>query len=79
MIAITIPQELWVSSILPEGILEQWLKPDRSRVQKGDAIATVRIEDALHTLMAPATGRLTIVLPANAVVDPGASIGRVES
>lgn len=78
MIAIMIPADLWASSILPEGILERWLKPDHSQVRQGEAVATVRIEDALHMLVAPATGQLTIALAANAMVEPGATIGRVD-
>lgn len=77
MIRITVSPELWSSTMLPEGILEKWLKPDGCFVEAGDCVATVRIEDALHELMAPAEGRLTIDRPVNAVVEPGAAIGHI--
>lgn len=74
---ITVPQELWATSLLPEGILEAWLAPDGSMVEAGDPIAAVRLEDSLHQLSAPARGRLHARLHMNAVVEPGMQIGDV--
>jgi len=74
---IAVPPDLWVTNVLPEGVIEQWLFPDRSRVEAGDPVATVRIEDALHELVAPARGRLSIGLKVNSVVEPGTVIGAV--
>lgn len=77
MITIAVPAELWSSVMLPEGILEKWLKPDGSFVEAGEAVASVRVEDALHELMAPAEGWLTIDRQANALVEPGAIVGHI--
>lgn len=77
MIAITVPAELWSCVILPEGILEKWLKPDGTLVEAGEPVATVRIEDSLHDLTAPRDGWLTIDRPVNAVVEPGAIVGHI--
>jgi pyruvate/2-oxoglutarate dehydrogenase complex dihydrolipoamide acyltransferase (E2) component len=74
---IEISQDLWANCILPEGVIERWLFRDGSRVQTGDPVATVRIEDALHELVAPARGRLNIGLKVNSVVEPGTAIGTV--
>jgi len=69
--------DLWTTTVMPEGVIERWLFPDGSRVEAGDPIATVRIEDALHELVAPARGRLNIGLKVNSVVEPGTAIGTV--
>ena len=69
--------DLWTTNVMPEGVIERWLFPDGSRVEAGDPIATVRIEDALHELVAPARGRLNIGLRVNSVVEPGTAIGTV--
>ena len=74
---IAVTPELWATSVLPEGLIEQWLFADGSMVEAGDPVAIVRIEDALHQLVAPARGRLNIDLRANSVVEPGAEIGTV--
>ena len=74
---IEVAPNLWTTSLLPEGLIEQWLFPDGSFVEAGDPIATVRIEDALHELTAPARGRLKIGMRANSVVEPGMGIGNI--
>ncbi|HKX36898.1 MAG TPA: biotin/lipoyl-containing protein [Rhizorhapis sp.] len=74
---IAVSPDLWATSMLPEGIIERWIFPDGSRVEAGDPIATVRIEDALHELVAPARGQLSIGLKVNSVVEPGMDIGTI--
>jgi hypothetical protein len=74
---ICIPDDLWSSSILPEGILECWLVADQIQVATGSPIAQLRIEGALHDLLAPAAGRLTQITAPGAVIDPGALIGEI--
>ena len=76
---IKIDPGLWASNMLPEGVVEKWLKPDGAYVESGDAVAAVRIEDALHEISAPATGWLTADAKVNSVVDPGAVIGHIGS
>lgn len=77
MTPIRVETGLWSTSILPEGLIEKWLVPDGCFVKAGDALASVRIEGAVHQLLAPSEGRLTIVRGANSVVDPGAVIGHI--
>jgi len=74
---IAVSPDLWATSMLPEGIIEQWIFPDGSCVEAGDPIAIVRIEDALHELVAPARGRLSIGLKVNSMVEPGVGIGTI--
>ncbi len=65
---IQVPPELWASTIMPEGILERWLVADGGPVRLGDPVATVRIEAALHDLMAPCKGRLHIDRETDSVI-----------
>ena len=62
-------EALWRNSMLPEGILERWLVADGDTARAGHAIAHVRIEGALHDIVAPATGLLSI--SALSVIEPG--------
>ncbi len=71
-------EDLWASSMLPEGIVERWFVPDGAFVKTGDRIAEIRIEDARHEIIAPATGRLTIVLAINGIIEPGSVFGKID-
>lgn len=78
MVDIMIASDLWGSSMLPEGILEQWLVPNGKAVRAGELVAVVRIEDALHEIAAPVAGMLARAMKPNEVFEPGAIIGQVE-
>jgi pyruvate/2-oxoglutarate dehydrogenase complex dihydrolipoamide acyltransferase (E2) component len=75
---ILVAEALWASNMLPKGILERWAVPDGAAVNAGDRIAEVRIEDALHEIMAPSGGRLTIAVATNGIVEPGSVIGQLD-
>jgi pyruvate/2-oxoglutarate dehydrogenase complex dihydrolipoamide acyltransferase (E2) component len=64
-------QALWRNSMLPEGILDRWLIVDGDTARAGHAIAQVRIEGALHDIVAPVTGLLSISAPKLSVIKPG--------
>ncbi|MER9371114.1 biotin/lipoyl-containing protein [Mesorhizobium sp. M0491] len=74
---IKVDETLWASSMLPEGILEQWFIASGDTIKAGDRIAEIRVEGALHEIVAPAGGRATIVATTNARhrtrLDPGDS------
>lgn len=74
---IPVPAELWGCNLMPEGILERWIMPDGGAVSSGDPVAVVRIEDALHDLTAPASGRLRILTCSDSMVEPGTVIGQI--
>ena len=57
--------------------MERWFIADGATVAAGAPIAEIRIEDALHEITAPASGRLTIVAAANTVVEPGSLLARL--
>ena len=62
---------------MPEGVLERWLVSDGTQVRAGEAVAAVRIGEALHDIVSPASGRLEVLAPESEVVDPGCIIGEV--
>ncbi len=74
---IRVDEALWASSMLPEGIVERWFIMDGVTVAVGDLMAEIRIEDALHEITAPASGRLTIVAATNTVIEPGSLLARL--
>ena len=76
---IKVDEALWASSMLPEGIVERWFITSGTRIKAGERIAEVRIEDALHDIIAPANGRATIVAAANAVVEPGSILATLDT
>jgi hypothetical protein len=76
-VTLKVPPEFWALSALPEGYIEQWLVPDGAQVSAGAPVAQVRVEGALHKLLAPATGRIVIESGTNSVVDPGMQVGRI--
>ena len=75
---LTVSDDLWASSILPEGCLERWRVADGAIVHLGQAVAELKIEDALHEFLAPASGRLSQSARAHSVVEPGTLLGRLE-
>jgi pyruvate/2-oxoglutarate dehydrogenase complex dihydrolipoamide acyltransferase (E2) component len=77
MADIKVASALWASSLLPEGIIEKWLRSDGAFVEAGEPVATVRIEDALHELTASAEGWLNAEVQAGSVIDPGTVIGHI--
>ena len=76
---IKIDEALWASSILPEGTVVRWLVADGAQVTAGKPIAEVRIEDALHEITAPASGRVTIVAAVNNVIEPGSLLATLST
>jgi hypothetical protein len=76
-VQIRVAPELWATSIMPQGVLQKWLRPDGTLVEAGEPVASVRIEDSLHELMAPVSGWLRTGCAPNSVVEPGMVIGHL--
>ena len=74
---IRIDESLWSARVAPEGILEQWFRPDGAQVVAGEKLARVQIEGALHEVTSPAAGQLRVLASAGSVLDPGCVIGQV--
>jgi hypothetical protein len=62
-------ETLW--RMLPKGILERWLIADGDTTRAGHAIAQVRVKGALHDIVSPANGLLSISAPRLSVIEPG--------
>jgi pyruvate/2-oxoglutarate dehydrogenase complex dihydrolipoamide acyltransferase (E2) component len=59
-------------------VLERWLVPDGSTVAAGDPVAAIRLEAALHEVIAPVPGRLAIAAAEGAVIEPGTLLARLD-
>ena len=75
---IKVDEALWVSSMLPQGVVKRWFIANGATISAGERIAEIRIEDALHEIVAPASGRATIVAPVNAVIEPGSILATLD-
>ena len=78
MLDVRIADDLWATSLCPQGRLERWLVEDGQLVRRGEALAEVRLEDALHDILSPATGRARRVARVGDIVEPGALLARLE-
>jgi pyruvate/2-oxoglutarate dehydrogenase complex dihydrolipoamide acyltransferase (E2) component len=76
---IRVSEALWSTGMLPEGILERWLVEDGALVRVGEAVAAIRIGEALHDITSLAEGLMAIMAPAGDLVDPGCIIAEVAS
>lgn len=56
MAKLVVAPEFWISRMLPEGTVEQWLVADGATVAEGDLVAELRIEGELVKLKAPTGG-----------------------
>lgn len=72
MAEIHVAEGLWST-----GMLERWLVLDGARVEAGEAVAAIRIGEALHDIVSPASGRLEVLAPASEMVDPGCIIAEI--
>ena len=52
MLDLKVPDDLWATATLPEGVLERWLVSNGATVRAGEPVAIIRIEEALHEIMA---------------------------
>ena len=61
-----------------EGVISVWYFKDGETVAQGDVLAEVMNEKAATSFEAPASGRLTILVPAEVAVRCGDVIARIE-
>ena len=72
-----VPEGLWQTSIMPEGILERWLARDGEIVAAGEAVAAIRVGESLHDVVSPSNGRLRLGMETGGLVEPGTVIAAV--
>jgi pyruvate/2-oxoglutarate dehydrogenase complex dihydrolipoamide acyltransferase (E2) component len=76
MTDVSIPEEIVGEGA--EGAISLWLFQDGETVAAGDVLAEVMNEKAAAELVAPASGRLTILVPPEAPVRKGQIVARIE-
>jgi pyruvate/2-oxoglutarate dehydrogenase complex dihydrolipoamide acyltransferase (E2) component len=60
-----------------EAVVAQWFYADGADVAAGSIVCTIMVEKAAYDVAAPASGKLVILAPPDAVVQRGAAIGRI--
>ena len=76
LVPITIPQLGLVEAV----VLIEWLVADGGSVEKGTPILLVETEKAQTEIVAPATGTLSVTIPAgDQEVLVGTEVGQIES
>lgn len=70
IIEIKVDEALWSNSMLPKATVAKWLVVDGGLAREGHGVAEVRIEGALHDVIAPRDGRLKIEVAVNDVIEP---------
>lgn len=73
----SVPASYWGRNLMPQDVVEQWLFPDGYMVKEGNPLATIRIKDALHEVMAPCSGRLSILVKLYGVFTPDTVIATI--
>jgi pyruvate/2-oxoglutarate dehydrogenase complex dihydrolipoamide acyltransferase (E2) component len=77
MTDVVVPADLWDTE--DEGVLFLWVYPDGSRVEKGKLIAEITVEKAQLELVAPDSGRLTILVQPETIIRKGQVLGRIDA
>jgi len=75
---IRIPDDLWDTAEVPEGVVANWFFADRGQVPKGATVAEITVEKTSFDIVSPESGRLRIVVPKDGIVLPGTLIGQIE-
>jgi pyruvate/2-oxoglutarate dehydrogenase complex dihydrolipoamide acyltransferase (E2) component len=75
---VAVPEGLWDTQKVPEGIVANWFFRDGGTVTAGATVAELMVEKTTYEITAPAAGRLHILVPKDGVVQPGTVIGRVD-
>lgn len=77
MTDILIPDELWEGDP-DEAVIAAWLYADGAQVSAGSPIAQLMVEKSQLDLLAPASGRLSILAAEETVVNRGVRVGRID-
>lgn len=75
MTDVTIPVGLWKDD--DEAAISAWFYSDGDAVSAGAVIAEIMVEKSSFELVAPASGTLAILVPAEESVRPGQAAARI--
>ena len=76
-VLVIIPEDLWEPHGDEEAMLVGWMAQDGAAVAEGAVIAEIMVEKVTVDVEAPASGRLAIVIPAEAPVHLGDVIAKI--
>ena len=76
MTPVVLPEEAWAGG--EEAALTNWFFDDGDDVSEGDLLCEVTVVKAAVEIRAPASGRLRILLPADAVVSKGVRLAEID-
>jgi pyruvate/2-oxoglutarate dehydrogenase complex dihydrolipoamide acyltransferase (E2) component len=74
---IVVPREMWGENL--EGVVVTWIYQNGATVAKGQPVAEIMVEKAQLELVAPASGRLTILAAPETVIGRDQVVGRIEA
>lgn len=74
---IVIPKEAWGDSL--DAVVVTWIYQNGATVAQGRPIAEVMVEKAQIEVVAPASGRLTILAGPETVIGRDQIVGRIET
>lgn len=77
MSAVKIPDDLWDDD--SEGAISAWLYDDGDQVEAGAVIAELMNEKVSSELLAPTSGALVIMTPAEEPVRKGQVVARIDA
>lgn len=75
MAPVVVPADLWDEDL--EGVISTWLFEEGESVMAGALLAEVMVEKVSYEILAPASGRLHILQPAEASVARGMTIAEI--
>lgn len=75
---VRIPDDLWDTAIVPEGVVSNWLYDEGAAVEQGTVVAHIMAEKTEYDIEAPASGTLHIIAATDVAVTPGTVIAEIE-
>ena len=75
MTQVIVPHDMWSEG---EAAISAWLYGDQEQVREGDVIAELMVEKSTFEIRSPASGRLAILVSAEASVAKGQVIARID-
>lgn len=76
---VRIPDDLWDTEVVPEGVVSNWLYEEGAAVEEGTVVAVIMAEKTEYDIEAPTAGKLHIVIGADVPVTPGTVIAEIET
>lgn len=70
-------EALFANSLGQEAILSSWFAVSGARVEQGQRLAEILVEDRRHEIVAPIAGRLVDLAPACSILEPGDQLCRI--